>query len=123
AIYFVGFCPVLSSNPRTADETLSWKTDGSVSAAVFPRASNLFDSFVLAGGVTVKTLIYLSPVFPGKHFTTARFRSTARSEPVRLRGLTKPTPGTLQEGGAPFETTHWTVVLQASKSASDEAVR
>jgi RNA polymerase sigma factor (sigma-70 family) len=29
----------------------------------------------------------------------------------------------LQEGGAPFETTHWTLVLQASKSASDEAAR
>jgi DNA-directed RNA polymerase specialized sigma24 family protein len=40
-----------------------------------------------------------------------------------MRVLTKATPGTLQEGGAPFETTHWTVVLQASKSASDEAGR
>jgi DNA-directed RNA polymerase specialized sigma24 family protein len=35
----------------------------------------------------------------------------------------KPVPGTLQEGGAPFETTHWTVVLQASKPGSDEAAR
>jgi RNA polymerase sigma factor (sigma-70 family) len=93
-----------------------------VASAVFTRSSH-FDLFVLAGGVTVKAFIYLSPVFPGKHFTTARFRSTTRSERVRLRGLTKPTPGTLQEGGAPFETTHWTVVLQASKSASDEAAR
>jgi RNA polymerase sigma-70 factor (ECF subfamily) len=29
----------------------------------------------------------------------------------------------LQEGGAPFQTTHWTVVLQASKSDSDESTR
>jgi len=41
----------------------------------------------------------------------------------RKSSVTKPVPGTLQEGGAPFETTHWTVVLQASKSASDEAAR
>jgi DNA-directed RNA polymerase specialized sigma24 family protein len=29
----------------------------------------------------------------------------------------------LQEGGAPFQTTHWTVVLQAGKAESDEAAR
>jgi RNA polymerase sigma factor (sigma-70 family) len=40
-----------------------------------------------------------------------------------LLDVTKAVPGTLQEGGAPFETTHWTVVLQASKSDSDEAAR
>ena len=32
-------------------------------------------------------------------------------------------PGTLQEGGAPFQTTHWTVVLQAGGTDSDEAAR
>lgn len=32
-------------------------------------------------------------------------------------------PGTLQEGGAPFQTTHWTVVLQAGKAEADEAAR
>lgn len=32
-------------------------------------------------------------------------------------------PGTLQEGGAPFHTTHWTVVLQAGKAEADEAAR
>lgn len=37
--------------------------------------------------------------------------------------LTKPVPGTLQEGGAPFQTTHWTVVLQAGKPDSDESAR
>ena len=42
-------------------------------------------------------------------------------KPQRKCAVTKPVPGTLQEGGAPFETTHWTVVLQASKSDSDEA--
>jgi RNA polymerase sigma-70 factor (ECF subfamily) len=29
----------------------------------------------------------------------------------------------LQEGGAPFQTTHWTVVLQAGKAEADEAAR
>ena len=38
-------------------------------------------------------------------------------------GRTKPIPGTLQEGGAPFQTTHWTVVLQASSADSDESTR
>ena len=31
--------------------------------------------------------------------------------------------GTLQEGGAPFQTTHWTVVLQAGKAEADESAR
>ena len=29
----------------------------------------------------------------------------------------------MQEGGAPFQTTHWTVVLQAGKAESDESAR
>jgi hypothetical protein len=33
----------------------------------------------------------------------------------------KPVPGTLQEGGARFQTTHWTVVLQAGQPEADEA--
>ena len=32
-------------------------------------------------------------------------------------------PGTLQEGGAPFHTTHWTLVLQAGKADADDAAR
>jgi len=32
----------------------------------------------------------------------------------------KAVPGTLQEGGASFQTTHWTVVLQASQSQAPE---
>ena len=32
-------------------------------------------------------------------------------------------PGTLQEGGAPFQTTHWTIVLQAGQAEADEAAR
>ena len=32
-------------------------------------------------------------------------------------------PGTLQEGGAPFQTTHWTIVLQAGKAEADEAAQ
>src|SRR6266404_8461428 len=35
----------------------------------------------------------------------------------------KPIPGTLQEGGAPFQTTHWTVVLQAGQPEADEVAR
>ena len=37
-----------------------------------------------------------------------------------LDALTKPIPGTLQQGGAPFQTTHWTVLFQA-KADSDES--
>ena len=33
--------------------------------------------------------------------------------------VTKPVPGTLQEGGASFETTHWTVVLRAGEADSE----
>ena len=48
----------------------------------------------------------------------------AANQCVRLDfGRTKPTPGTLQEGGASFETTHWTVVLQANRGDSDESMR
>jgi DNA-directed RNA polymerase specialized sigma24 family protein len=32
-------------------------------------------------------------------------------------------PGTLQEGSAPFQTTHWTVVLLANKTEADEVTR
>src|SRR6266705_6495587 len=35
--------------------------------------------------------------------------------------ITKPVPGTLQEGGASFQTTHWTVVLRARQSESAES--
>src|SRR5438046_9950190 len=31
----------------------------------------------------------------------------------------KPIPGTLQEGGAGFQTTHWTLVLRARETQSD----
>ena len=32
----------------------------------------------------------------------------------------KPIPGTLQEGGASFQTTHWTLILSAQKSEQKE---
>ena len=32
----------------------------------------------------------------------------------------KSVPGTLQEGGAPFQTTHWTLVLQARQIGATE---
>src|SRR6201984_699154 len=31
----------------------------------------------------------------------------------------KPIPGTLQQGGAPFHTTHWTLVMRAREPQSD----
>ena len=34
--------------------------------------------------------------------------------------LMKPIPGTLQEGGASFQTTHWTLILSAQKSEQKE---
>jgi RNA polymerase sigma-70 factor (ECF subfamily) len=34
---------------------------------------------------------------------------------------TKPVPGTLQEGGASFQTTHWTVVLRAGADSAESA--
>jgi RNA polymerase sigma-70 factor (ECF subfamily) len=37
--------------------------------------------------------------------------------------FTKPIPGTLQEGGAAFETTHWTLLLRARQSDSTETAR
>src|SRR5262249_3907423 len=35
----------------------------------------------------------------------------------------KPIPGTLQEGGAPFQTTHWTVVLLAGEDESTQSAK
>jgi integrase len=35
----------------------------------------------------------------------------------------KSVPGTLQEGGAPFQTTHWTLVLQARQIGSTESAQ
>jgi len=35
----------------------------------------------------------------------------------------KPIPGTLQEGGAAFQTTHWTLVLRARQSDPTETAR
>jgi len=55
-------------------------------------------------------------------FLASNFDGKAE-RPQRRCPVPKPVPGTLQEGGAPFETTHWTVVLQASKPGSDEAPR
>jgi RNA polymerase sigma factor (sigma-70 family) len=37
--------------------------------------------------------------------------------------LLKPIPGTLQEGGTPFHTTHWTVVLEAGRAEADESAQ
>src|SRR5260370_28555241 len=37
--------------------------------------------------------------------------------------VTKPVPGTLQEGGASFQTTHWTLILRAGQSKSTESTQ
>jgi RNA polymerase sigma factor (sigma-70 family) len=37
--------------------------------------------------------------------------------------LTKPLPGTLQEGGASFQTTHWTLVFRARETQADRAAQ
>ncbi|MEY2512636.1 MAG: hypothetical protein QOE26_3399 [Verrucomicrobiota bacterium] len=37
--------------------------------------------------------------------------------------LTKPVPGTLQEGGASFQTTHWTLILRAGQSDATESTQ
>jgi DNA-directed RNA polymerase specialized sigma24 family protein len=55
-------------------------------------------------------------------FPESVFRFVSQDEsPWDIEPSTKPIPGTLQEGGAPFQTTHWTVVLQAGKAESDES--
>ena len=52
------------------------------------------------------------------------FLFVSQKEPPRYIEIsTKPVPGTLQEGGASFQTTHWTVVLQAGKAEADESAR
>jgi DNA-directed RNA polymerase specialized sigma24 family protein len=38
-------------------------------------------------------------------------------------GYRKPIPGTLQEGGAGFQTTHWTLILRARESDPSETAR
>jgi DNA-directed RNA polymerase specialized sigma24 family protein len=42
---------------------------------------------------------------------------------LAINRFTKPIPGTLQEGGASFRTTHWTVVLRAREADSTQAAR
>jgi RNA polymerase sigma-70 factor (ECF subfamily) len=42
---------------------------------------------------------------------------------LRQYCVTKAIPGTLQEGGAPFRTTHWSVVQVAADAGSEESAR
>jgi DNA-directed RNA polymerase specialized sigma24 family protein len=49
------------------------------------------------------------------------YLSIAGPEPKLL--FVKPVPGTLQEGGASFQTTHWTLVLQAGEIESSESAQ
>jgi DNA-directed RNA polymerase specialized sigma24 family protein len=50
--------------------------------------------------------------------SVAKLRNFAQIVPA-----TKSVPGTLQEGGASFQTTHWTLVLRAAQNESTESVR
>ena len=57
-------------------------------------------------------------------FSESRFNFVSQNErPQNIQLPTKPIPGTLQEGGAPFQTTHWTVVLQAGEADADKSAR
>ena len=53
----------------------------------------------------------------------ARFYSREITFGERRFAATKAIPGTLQEGGASFQTTHWTVVLRARETESAESAR
>ena len=56
-----------------------------------------------------------------RNIVFSEFRFVSQKQPPRYIELsTKPVPGTLQEGGAPFQTTHWTVVLQAGEAGAQE---
>jgi DNA-directed RNA polymerase specialized sigma24 family protein len=68
----------------------------------------------------------VTPAFPfadsrsGWHYRTAeRFYSRQITSRGRRSPPTKAIPGTLQEGGASFQTTHWTVVLRAGEADSE----
>jgi hypothetical protein len=50
--------------------------------------------------------------------SVAKLRNFAQIVPA-----TKSVPGTLQEGGASFQTTHWTLVLRAAQDESAESAR
>jgi DNA-directed RNA polymerase specialized sigma24 family protein len=45
------------------------------------------------------------------------------SEPEPRVQVVKPVPGTLQEGGASFQSTHWTLVLRARQTESSESAQ
>jgi DNA-directed RNA polymerase specialized sigma24 family protein len=51
-------------------------------------------------------------------FSVAKLRNFAQIIPA-----TKSVPGTLQEGGASFQTTHWTLVLRAAQNEPTESAR
>jgi hypothetical protein len=73
----------------------------------------------------------LSKVSQRVHFRKVSFsvrKAAIRflSQAAKLRPdcvATKSVPGTLQEGGASFQTTHWTLVLRAAQIESTESVQ
>ena len=58
----------------------------------------------------------------GRHSTVTKI-CIAKPNRFVIMSITKLVPGTLQEGGASFETTHWTVVLRAQQSESAESAQ
>ena len=52
-----------------------------------------------------------------------RYSRVVRRIESRYAAGVKAVPGTLQEGGAAFQSTHWTLVLLAARSQSEEAAR
>ena len=61
---------------------------------------------------------------PAWHYrTAARFYSRKVRSPGPRSVPTKAIPGTLQEGGASFQTTHWTVVFRAGEPDSEASAQ
>jgi DNA-directed RNA polymerase specialized sigma24 family protein len=59
-------------------------------------------------------------VTPGAHWPNRHHFILAKSGRLSDADRTKAIPGTLQEGGASFQTTHWTVVLRARETQSEQ---
>ena len=58
----------------------------------------------------------------GRHSIVTKI-CIAKPNRFAIMSITKPVPGTLQEGGASFQTTHWTVVLRAQETESAESAQ
>ena len=66
--------------------------------------------------------MYACPTLP-PGLPASRFSLVVTRSPSRYAGAVKGVPGTLQEGGAGFESTHWSVVLLAAQSQPPAAAQ